>query len=335
LTTAISSICRAATRKKGEPLNILTFPTHERYESGLAQTGHNFYGWRGENIKDWNTTYAPIPSNYHLLNGKLPEELDLDLVLSQNKWGQYPTAYYFARNLHLPLITLEHTLPSSTMQSQIAEYKRMRGNINIFISKYSQQCWQWENDKSVRIIHHGVDTNLFKPVDINREIHVLSVVNDFANRDWCCGYELWRQLTAGLPVKLLGDNPGLSKAAGPEELTKAYQSCRVFLNTSLVSPVPTVLLEAMACGAPVVSTNNCMIPEVIQHGVNGFISNNEEELRHYLELLLEDQELGIKLGVAARHTIQTKFSLDSFIKNWQQVFDEARDVVFTGDFNES
>ena len=47
MLSPISSIIRAATRKSGK-LNILTFPTHERYETMLCKTGHNFYAYRAE-----------------------------------------------------------------------------------------------------------------------------------------------------------------------------------------------------------------------------------------------------------------------------------------------
>ena len=51
IVSPLSYIIRAATRKPTEKLNILTFPTHERYESMLAKTGHNFYAYRAEGIK--------------------------------------------------------------------------------------------------------------------------------------------------------------------------------------------------------------------------------------------------------------------------------------------
>ena len=51
MPNVMSSILRASTRKPDEKLNILTFPTHERYETGLAKTEHNFYAYRAEGIK--------------------------------------------------------------------------------------------------------------------------------------------------------------------------------------------------------------------------------------------------------------------------------------------
>lgn len=330
MNTPIGSICRAATHR--ERLNILTFPTHERYETGLCQTGHNFYAWRGQNIKDWNENYAPCPDNYSLLKHQsIPIDLEFDLILSQNKFGQFPIAVKLAKDFHLPLVTLEHTLPMPNWGNQLIEFQKMKGDIDIFISDYSRQQWGWNN--TARIIHHGIDTELFSPSDnIDQKLHVLSVVNDFVNRDYCCGYTLWSNVTAGLPTKLLGDTPGLSQPAkSTTDLVNAYRSARVFLNTSLISPVPTVMLEAMSCGCAIVSTSNCMIPEVITNGVNGFICDNVDDMRRCISKLLEDEKLSRELGVAARQTIVEKFNLNNFVKNWSDVFREAASIIFTGE----
>src|SRR3990172_12173760 len=115
----VSAITRAATRRPDEKLNILTWPTHERYETNLAKTGHNFFSYQGQEFKSWNTQYAPVPDNYRLLDGTLgakqvPLDIDFDLILSQNKWGQFQVGYQLSKQLHLPLISLEHTLPIPT-----------------------------------------------------------------------------------------------------------------------------------------------------------------------------------------------------------------------------
>ena len=66
------------------------------------------------------------------------------------------------------------------------------------------------------------------------------------------------------------------------ELLNIYDKASVFLNTTTVSSLPTVILEAMAMEIPVVSTATCLIPKiVIEHGVNGFVSNDIRELRNY------------------------------------------------------
>ena len=336
----ISSITRASTRDPDGPLNILTFPTHERYETLLARTGHNFYAYHAPGIKTWNEDYAEVPDNYVLLDESLkgrqvPLNLDIDLILSQNKFGQFQIAHQIADTLHLPMISLEHTLPIPFWDQKMrTSLRNMRADANVFISEYSIDGWNWQEQSDTLIIKHGVDSNSFKPDDsLEREVHILSVVNDWINRDWCCGFKIWQDVTKGVPVSVLGDTPGLSRPAeSSDALVKAYQTSRIFLNTSTISPVPTSLLEAMACGCAVVTTATCMIPEIIENGVNGFISNDEQELKEMLVQLLNDEDLAKKLGEAARKTIVEDFSEDRFIEQWDKLFRLVSKIPYTGRF---
>jgi hypothetical protein len=337
MASIIGSLCRKISRRTNEQLNILCMPTHERYETGLAKTGHNFYAFRAPSVKDWNSNYAVVPMNYSLLNPALgdrqiPIDLDFDVILSQNKFGQMQLAKQLAFNLHLPIISLEHTLPMPEWgQMELLQLQAMRGDINIFISEYSRAQWGW-SEETADVIHHGVDTELFVPGDLQRTPHLLSVVNDWINRDCFCGYNLWKDVSKGLPIRVVGNTPGLSVAATTvDELVKEYQQSQVFLNTSLVSPVPTALLEAMSCGCAVVSTATCMIPEIIQNGVNGFISNEPQELRKYCVELLKDEALAQSMGEAARLTICEHFSMDNFVHRWNEIFEQSTQAFFTGD----
>lgn len=329
----VTAITRAATRKDGEPLNILTAPTHERYEVNLADTGHNFYAFQGKGIKNWTEKYAKCPDNYLLLNpykgaGQIPLEVDFDLVLSQNKFGQYQVLAKIAQQLGLPLVSLEHTLPMPMWpDGQVEAMSAMRGDINVFISDYSIPHWYFnKDDPSVRVIKHCVDTDTFCPPmgTMERENRILSVVNDWVNRDWCCGYNFWVEATRGLPVFPVGATQGISEPAKDlSELVSFYQGSRIFVNTSTISPVPTALLEAMACGCAIVTTDNCMIPEFVEHDVNGFMTNDQEEMHYYLQMLLHDDKLAKRLGDAARETILKKCSKERFVTQWDSVFQEA------------
>ena len=343
LVSPISQIIRASTRKPDEKLNILTFPTHERYETMLSKTGHNFYAYRAEGIKDWNETYAKTPDNYVLLDPSLgdsqvPEYVDFDLVLSQNKFGQYQKAKQLAHQLHLPLVSLEHTLPMPEWDENImGQVREMRGDVNVFISEYSINAWGWENrlqsflNNDTFVITHGVDTELFCSKEDERSDEILSVVNDWINRDWCCGFSVWQEVIKGLPYKVVGDTPGLSEpAASTEGLVATYQNSRIFLNTSTISPVPTALMEAMSCGCAVVSTDTCMIPEVIKHGVNGFITNDVQQMKQHLVDLLNDEDMAREIGDNARKTIVERYSAQQFVDNWNNILTQASNIIFRG-----
>jgi glycosyltransferase involved in cell wall biosynthesis len=328
MINSIKRIINCCNRDINAGFNILTFPTHERYESQLAKTGHNFYSFNIKDGKKWNREQITPPENYHILpEGYICEYIPYDFILVQSKFWQYQVAQQINQTLMLPIIVLEHTLPTpqTISEQNIQIMKKMVGDINIFISEYSQK--EWNIEAASNVIHHGIDTNTFKPLDLDKENTILTVANNFVNRDYCLNYSGWKRVTNGLPVKLIGDTKGLSvSASSTDELVEEYNKCAVYFNSSTISPIPTSLLEAMSCGCAIVSTATCMIPEIIQNGINGFISNDEEELKGYIKILLEDENLRKKIGNEARNTILEKFSQDTFINQWNNVFNKIYEV---------
>lgn len=321
-------IIELVNNSKKDKYKILTFPTHERYETELCKTGHDFYSFSLGNgqSKKWNTEQLPIPENYHILPENAVVSISYDFILVQSKYWQYQIAQQINNDLHIPVIVLEHTLPTPNIPKNSIELMRtMVGDINIFISEYSMR--QWRINTNATVIYHGIDSDIFKPIDTQKEEHILTVANDFVNRDYCLNYSGWKRITNGLKTKLVGDTMGLSvPASSTHELVMEYNKCQIYLNTSTLSPIPTSLLEAMSCGCAVVSTATCMIPEVIKNGVNGFISNNEDELRNYIDILSKDAGLRNKLGMQAQQTIKDMFPCDQFIKKWNKVFDTIYEV---------
>lgn len=90
------------------------------------------------------------------------------------------------------------------------------------------------------------------------------------------------------------------------------QKNSIFVQPGISEGMSNALLEAMAVGlAPIVSNTpaNCA---VIQTGINGLCYSPEsaEDLALKIEQLLSDDSLRLKLGEAARQTIEANFSLD-------------------------
>ena len=344
MPTQIQTIIRRATKPENEPLNILTWATHERTQEKWAKTGHNFYMWQGEGLKPWVDKYAPVPPGHFLLDGskgprQLPDYVDLDLVFAQNKDANWQIAEQISRQIKIPIVNVTHTLPPPNWNKiHLHMNKEMRADVEVFITDYSREVWGYSREEAI-VINHGVDTEIFKPYEpdtgltesmnedgLLREDWLLVVANDYINRDWCLGFRIFAEIT-GWPhaqmvkFKALGDTEGFSRAAtSTSELIGHFQKCGVFLNTSTVSPMPTSLLEAASCGCPIVSTNNCAIPELITHGENGFLSNDPAQMREYCRLLINDKKLAKEMGDKARQTILEKFTLERFVKEWDELF---------------
>jgi glycosyltransferase involved in cell wall biosynthesis len=306
--------------------NIITFDTHERFQSELAKTGHDFYAFRYQGCKVWNETFAKMPENYFVLpNETVVNGINFDFILSQSKFGQLQMAKQIQNYFRIPIISVEHTVPTKDLSpQQVNSMRSLRGDINIFITEYARSQWGYDGE----IVENSIDYDTFKPTcGEAEEKYILTVANDFVKRDYCLNYKGWKRIVENLPTRLVGDTPELSKpAASTDELVEEYNKCSLYLNTSTESQLPTVLLEAMACGKPVVSTATCSIPSFVKHGENGFLSNDEKELRKYVELLLNNKELREKMGNKAREMITKRFSHEKFINSWNKVFDKAYGV---------
>ncbi|MGA3176799.1 MAG: glycosyltransferase [Candidatus Acidiferrum sp.] len=102
------------------------------------------------------------------------------------------------------------------------------------------------------------------------------------------------------------------------ELRDWYYRAAVLVMPSVVSltgetdGLPTVVIEALASGLPVVGTETAAIPELVQDGVNGFLveSNAPRPLADRIQVLLERPDLREKFGCEGRRRVEQDFNLD-------------------------
>jgi glycosyltransferase involved in cell wall biosynthesis len=91
-----------------------------------------------------------------------------------------------------------------------------------------------------------------------------------------------------------------------ERMPELYAEHDVFLFPSLMEGLPSVLLEAMATGMPVITTETCGMPDVVEHEFNGLLilPANASAIEEAVLRLTRSVELRRKLGEAARETMK-------------------------------
>lgn len=327
MQTKVDSILASVNSTK-ESYNILTFATHEAYQTNLKNLPHKFYMATSDGVKRWDNSYRTIPENhleiseYTIRNNP---HIKFDMVLSQSKFGQFQSMKNIADQFNCPHIHIEHVWPMPDMHTnQFESFRSMKADYNLFITQESMNAWGFTSDSKTRVLTHGIDTNLFNNNSANRTKTILTVVNDYINRGSFLGFGMYQRLTKDLPVTRLGKTAGFSEAARSiYQLILNYKTAGVFLNTSLYSPIPMSLLEAASCGCPIVTTMNCGIGNLIEDGINGFASNDEAYLREKLIWCLDNPEEAKAIGDKARQTVINKFGIKQHISQWENLLKEA------------
>jgi N-acetyl-alpha-D-glucosaminyl L-malate synthase BshA len=98
----------------------------------------------------------------------------------------------------------------------------------------------------------------------------------------------------------------------PSEISKYYQAADIFVLPSHIKGIPVVVIEAMACGLPVVVSNT----EIIDDGLNGFLvpPNDKDLLAQKLEILINDPNLREKFRNEALKTIDEEFNISKKVE---------------------
>jgi len=99
------------------------------------------------------------------------------------------------------------------------------------------------------------------------------------------------------------------------ELPEVINSCQVFILPSLYEGHPKVLIEAMACGIPVIGTNVPGIQELVLNGQTGMLCSPEiESIRETIKGLLANPRIQEQLGENARSYVAENFSLQKVLE---------------------
>jgi glycogen(starch) synthase len=113
--------------------------------------------------------------------------------------------------------------------------------------------------------------------------------------------------------------------ASRDGVIRAYQESAVCILPSVWENFPYALLEAMACGTPVIATECGGFPELIENGVNGFLVpvDDADTLAARILELLNEHSVAKAMGENARRRIEQSFSVERVLPKMLAAYDYA------------
>jgi glycosyltransferase involved in cell wall biosynthesis len=110
-----------------------------------------------------------------------------------------------------------------------------------------------------------------------------------------------------------------------EDLGRVMSAWQLYCQPSIEEGLGITVLEAMATGLPVIASDVGGIPEVVQHGVTGYLVSvgSVEALSEHLRLLVQNRELRQELGSAGYRRVREQFSEELMVSRVVEVYDQV------------
>lgn len=222
-----------------------------------------------------------------------------------------------------------------------------------------------------RVIYNGVDLSIFKPGDkyaarrrlgIPTDVYVLLFTANGIRTSLWKDYQTMRTAVGQVAQQLdshklwfiaLGEEAPDERSgealvrfmphqADPNIVAQYYQAADIYLHAARVDTFPNTVLEALACGAPVIATAVGGIPEQIKplysdveqqtcpncqtasEEATGILTpmGNAEAMTAAIVKLLANQELRDHLGANAAQDARRRFDLNLFVENYLAWYEE-------------
>jgi glycosyltransferase involved in cell wall biosynthesis len=238
----------------------------------------------------------------------------------------------FSRFSKLPVVYTVH----HPVEKPLAEFYRFYPKVNyVFISKH--QCKSQGIGRG-RVIHHGIDLAGYELRENKQEY--LSFIGRIAPVK---GTHLAIDvaLKAGIPLKIAGEvQPAFQdyfdtqikpkvdgkfiEYIGEADLAAKNEllgnSMAMLFPIQWDEPFGLVMIEAMACGTPVLALPGGSVPEIVKDGISGYVCRSVEELADRAREIKEGNTIS---ATSVREFVRENFSLDAMVSTYLDLYAEV------------
>ena len=198
-------------------------------------------------------------------------------------------------------------------------------------------------NQKIKIINNGINTKIFQPknkkisrqkLNLPQDKKIILFLADNSKKSpwkgWCYTEKIIEKYKNRSDIIFLnvgnsekpedyGNVKFIKQTNDPEVISLYYNSADIFILTSLAENFPLAVLEAMACGVPVVSFDVGGIKEVLEHKKNGYLATYKDEtsllsgVKYILSLNKATLE---EMKDASSAKIQENFNIEKMIREY-------------------
>ncbi len=202
-------------------------------------------------------------------------------------------------------------------------------------------------ENRMKVIYNGVDTNIFRPLNLERLDNTLLLVTNTEDRKKGVLYlfQAMQKLPSEVKLKVvdevkqrnyayvLREEMGLQERVtftgrlSTEDLVKQYNTASIVIVPSVYEGFGLPAAEASACASPVIATSGGALPEVVENGETGLIvpPMDPEALANAISTLLADRDLREKMGENGRDRVRHLFTWQKAALEHTEYFQEVID----------
>ena len=257
----------------------------------------------------------------------------------------------------LQLMDNHYQIPFHVLENKIASWLK---NLTIvtpsrWLGGCARESWLFRNCR-VEVVPNSLETGVFKPKDKNLakkkiKLHpqTLTLLFGAATGNekrkgfyklleamkYCLQDTTFRNLAINGRIKVLTFGPpqedlekltieikSLGYVHDNDRLAAIYSAADLFILPSLEDNLPNTVLEAMACGTPVIAFNIGGIPDMIENGVTGYMAPgfDTREMGAAILKLLFDEDKRKQMSLNCRQVLEQKFKLPDQAGHYLELF---------------